>query len=50
MSMFDRNIKIQFNRMKYSPLTQKRNLSLIFISNYLINPLEKFTNKNNFKF
>ena len=26
--MFDRNIKIQFNRMKYAPLTQKSNYNL----------------------
>ena len=23
MSMFDRNVKIQFNRMKYAPLTHE---------------------------
>lgn len=25
MSMFDRNVKIQFNKMKYAPLVQKSN-------------------------
>ena len=27
MSIFDRNLNIQFNRMKYSPLIKKRNIN-----------------------
>lgn len=31
MSMFDRNVKIQFNKMKYAPLVSK---SILFNKNY----------------
>lgn len=44
MSMFDRNVKIQFNRMKYAPLVQKSKWFCDLYIKILI--IKTYNNKN----